>query len=221
MSKFGIDILKDPKFNRIIDSTRIGMAGFSLGGYTSIALAGGELEYGLLKEFSKTEEGKIEFTLPELSDVSKFITPEIISTGNATYKNLKDGRITAFVSMAPAIGQGFQKKEQFEKIDNPILIIGAEKDKRTPNETNASHYHRLIKNSKFIDLKGNIGHYIFLNEAKSELRRGEPAIFEDDKTINRKDEHEKVAKIVIDFFDLHLKEKRVKRLYFLVRPESE
>ena len=82
------NLLNASEFSSIIDSTRIGMAGFSLGGYTTIALAGGVLNYELLKEFSNTEEGKVEFDLPELGDVSKLITPEIIKLGNKEYRYL-------------------------------------------------------------------------------------------------------------------------------------
>jgi len=199
------NILNNSKYNSIIDSTKIGMVGFSLGGYTTIALAGGILDYNLLKEFSNTKEGKSEFNLPEMGDVSKFIKPEIIKRGNNNFKNLKDDRITSFIALAPAIGQGFQQKEQFKNINNPILIIGAEKDKRTPNETNAKHYHKLIKSSKYIELKGKIGHYIFMNEAKNGLKRVAPLIFKDDKTVNRNKIHKKISKIVIDYLDKELK----------------
>ena len=204
---FSLDnILNKPKFNSIIDSTKIGMAGFSLGGYTTLALAGGMLDYQLLKDFSITEEGKSEFNVPEIGDVSKFISPEIVKKGNNNFKNLKDDRITAFVAMAPAIGQGFQLKEQFKNVNDSILIIGAQKDERAPIESNAKHYHKLIKTSNYIELKGDIGHYIFMNEAKSGLKRAAPLIFKDSKTINRFDEHHKMAKIIINFFGGQLKE---------------
>jgi predicted dienelactone hydrolase len=140
-----------------------------------------------------------------MGDVSKLITPEIVKKGNTKFKNLKDDRVSAFVAMAPAIGQGFQQKEQLININDPILIIGAEKDEITPIETNAKHYHKLIKNSNYIELKGNIGHYIFLNEAKSGLKRDAPLLFKDNLAINRRSEHNKVAKIIINFFDNQLK----------------
>ncbi|WP_375580240.1 dienelactone hydrolase [Marivirga tractuosa] len=194
-------ILSNPNFNSIIDTTKIGMAGFSFGGYTSIALAGGEIDYNLLKEFSNTEEGKDEFDLPELGDVSKLITPELIEIGNTDYKNLKDDRIKAFVAMAPAIGQGFKKKEQFSNIQNPVLLIGANNDNRTPVVTNAKHYANLIEGSEYVELEGEVGHYIFMNQAKNGLKRNAPMIFKDDKSIDRKEIHNKVAKYVVDFFD--------------------
>lgn len=150
------------------------------------------------------DEGKQEYNLPELGDVSKYITPEIIQRGNTNFKNLKDVRIKAFAAMAPAIGQGFNQKEQFENVDKPILIIGAEKDERTPVETNAKHYHRLIDHSEYVELKGNVGHYIFMNEAKSGLKRGAPLIFKDDKTVKRDEQHDKVATLIIEFFGSQL-----------------
>src|SRR3569833_3391459 len=42
-------LLKDPVFGLAIDTKKIGAAGFSIGGYTVIALAGAQLDYDKLK----------------------------------------------------------------------------------------------------------------------------------------------------------------------------
>ena len=196
-------LLEESDFKTKIDKSKIGMLGFSLGGYTSIALAGGEIDYQLLSAFTKTKEGKNESKLPEMGDVSKLITPQIIERGNRL-KNLKDTRISAFVALAPAIGQGFKNKSQLKKIDKPILIVGAENDIRTPINTNAKHYHNLIENAEYIELKGKIGHYIFLNEATSALVNEGPIYFKDDQTVSRNAIHAKVSTIVVDFFSKQL-----------------
>ncbi len=188
-----------------IDTTKIGMAGFSLGGYTSIALAGGMIDYKLLESFSKTDEGRNEFNIPELGELSKLITENIINIGNNQHRNLKEKRITAFVAMAPAIGQGFKYENQFENVNNRILIIGAKNDERTPPKTNAKHYHQMIKNSKYIELEGEVGHYIFMNDAKSDLKKDAPIIFRDDKSVNRKEVHKRVSRAILDFFTTELK----------------
>lgn len=199
------NLLRNSKVGSKIDTSKIGMAGFSLGGYTAIALAGGELNYDLLREFSNTEEGKNEFDLPELGDVSKLITPEIVAKGNHDFEDLKDSRIKAFVAMAPAIGQGFDRKEQFTNVNNPLLIIGAENDDRTPIVTNAKHYHSLIEGSEYTELEGAVGHYVFMNEATSGLKGNAPVIFEDDETVDRREIHNKVADLVLSFFNKELK----------------
>ena len=194
-------LLIEPQFKAHINSNKIGIAGFSLGGYTAIALAGGIIDYDLLKEFSQTAEGQTEFNIPELGDVSKLMTTEIINQGNNHFENLKDKRISAFVAMAPAIGQGFNNKKQFENINKPLLIIGAHSDERAPVATNVEHYNKLIKSSKYIELEDNIGHYIFMNEAKNGLKRAAPIIFKDKKGVNRISIHKKVSKLILTFFN--------------------
>jgi predicted dienelactone hydrolase len=44
-------MLRDKEFGRLIDPNRIGAAGFSLGGYTVIALAGGRTDPALFRRF--------------------------------------------------------------------------------------------------------------------------------------------------------------------------
>lgn len=194
-------ILNNSKFKNIIDPSKIGVAGFSLGGYTTIALAGGEIDYEALSNFSKTDEGKNEFNTPEFGDVSKYMNPKIIEEGNTTFRHLKDNRITAFVAMAPAIGQGFVHEDQLSKINDSILIISAENDVRAPVKTNAGHYHKMIKKSRHIILPGKVGHYVFMNEAKLVLEKEAPFLFKDDATVNRRKIHNQVSKSALKFFE--------------------
>jgi predicted dienelactone hydrolase len=77
-----------------------------------------------------------------------------LSSGNKEHKNLKDSRISAFIAMAPALGQGFRDKNQFENVDKPILIIGAQNDERAPVNTNAKYYNNLIENSRYLEIEG-------------------------------------------------------------------
>lgn len=198
---FAIDqILTNGRWGASIDTSHIGMVGFSLGGYTAIGLAGGVLDYNLLSDFSKTKEGKVEFDLPELGDVSSLITSDIIASGNQQYNDLKDQRISAFVAMAPALGQGFSRNDQFEQVDQSLLIIGARNDERTPVHTNAKHYHELIRGSQYIELNEEVGHYIFMNEATSDLKRNAPVVFKDHESVDRAEIHKKVAKLITMFF---------------------
>jgi len=192
-------------WNSKIDPAKIGMVGFSLGGYTTIALAGGQIDYKQLHTFSKTAEGQIEFTLLELGNVADLLTPAILSQGERENKNLKDERIGAFVALAPALGQGFQSKTQLEALNSPILIIAAQRDERTPIQTNAKHYRLLIEQSKYLELEGEVGHYIFMNVAKAELRNNAPIIFKDKKSVKRAEVHQQVAHATLDFFERNLK----------------
>lgn len=197
-------LLNHASWSSSIDQNKIGMAGFSLGGYTGIALAGAQTNLELLQQFAGTKEGESEFTIPELGDIRPFLTTELIDEGNRFISDLKDERISAFAVMAPALGAAFGSSDQFQAINKPILIIGAESDKRTPVESNARHYHSLIKHSQYIELNGEIGHYIFMNEAKSWLQRDAPRIFKDSEGLNRQEIHRKVADVIVNFFNEHL-----------------
>tara|TARA_R110001583_G_scaffold193316_1_gene361409 strand:+ start:1985 stop:3103 length:1119 start_codon:yes stop_codon:yes gene_type:complete len=198
-------LITDSTFSNNIDINKIGVVGFSLGGYTSIALGGGGIDYNLLKEFSNTEQGQKELNVPELGNLSPLITKEVIKKGNSKNKHLKDERISVFIAMAPAIGQGFKYSLQFENFNSPLLIIGAQNDERTPILTNAKHYHNLIPSSEFIELEGKVGHYVFLNAAKQDLQNNLPLYFKDHETIDRKFIHQKVAHFVVAFLKKNLK----------------
>ncbi|MEM7484184.1 MAG: dienelactone hydrolase [Bacteroidota bacterium] len=193
-------VLENRELIKSIDTTKIGVAGFSLGGYTTLALAGGHVSYSKLQSFSRTKRGRREFTTPEIGDVSNLITPEIVKEGPKYNLELKDERIKAFVAMAPALGQGFENMYSFFNIDKPVLIIGAENDKIAPVHTNARYYHEMIQNATYIELEGEVGHYVFMNEAKSGLKRSAPRIFKDRESVNREKIHKEVGEIVVSFF---------------------
>jgi len=190
-------ILSDKSLSQYVDKEKIGVVGFSLGGYTSLALAGAVLNCNLLKTIAKTAEGKKEFNIPEIGDLRKLI--ENIPC-DSIQKSFKDNRIKSFVALSPALGLGFDNVEQTKSISSPTLIIGAENDQIAPIKTNAENYNKLIPNSMFIKLEGEVGHYIFLNEGNESLKKEDKKYFKDDKTINRAEIHENVEKEIIKFF---------------------
>ena len=190
-------ILSDKSLSQYVNKEKIGVAGFSFGGYTSLALAGAELNCNLLKTISKTEQGKEEFNIPELGDLRKLIDK---IPCDSIQISLKDNRIKAFVALSPALGLGFDNIEQTKSINSPILIIGAENDQIAPMKTNAENYNKLIPNSTFIKLEGKVGHYIFLNEGNKSLEKEAKKYYKDDKTVDREVIHKDVEKEIITFF---------------------
>lgn len=198
-------VLEDEEFKSHIDSEKIGGVGFSLGGYTNIALAGGEVDrtYNEGDEENKKRELPPEF--PKTDEVIDFQNDSLILTSYEKYKDkLKDNRIKAFFVMAPAIGFGFHSKEQTQNIDAPIFITAGEGDTNTPVKFNAINYHKLIPTSELHLLGNNIDHYIFLNEATSLGKKVQPKITIDKEGVNRKEIHENVSNLAIKFFDKHL-----------------
>jgi len=190
-------LLIDKSLSQFIDKDRIGMVGFSFGGYTSLALAGAELDCNLLKTKSKTDQGKKEFNVPELGDLRKLIAK---IPCESIQKTFKDNRIKAFVALAPALGLGFDNINQTNSVIVPILIIGSENDQIAPIKSNAENYNKLIPHSFFIKIEGKVGHYIFLNEGNESLKKEAKRYYNDDITVNRDAIHLNVEKEVINFF---------------------
>jgi len=201
-------LLKDPKFGPAIDQDRIGAAGFSIGGYTTIALAGARLNYEALKNYGNTSGGKQESTLPEFPGLFDFLKNDgdkVDQSFKNSPKMLKDKRIKAFFAMCPAIGQGFVSKSQFKEVDKPLYIVEVESDHITPYKTNAQHYHELIPASKFLLIKGKADHYVFLGEAAEPVKKESPVYFTDDPSVSRHQIHEQVSGLAVDFFKEKLK----------------
>jgi len=192
-------LLSRPEFARYIDDNNIGAAGFSLGGYSVLALAGAEIDYDLLKRNAKTKEGRKEFTIPEYGDLTKLI--EKISFGNpgVAIPALYDPRINCFVAISPALGLGFNNSVQMEKIKCPVLIIGTGNDQIAPVATNARHYHDLIGGSRYYEFQGKAGHYVFLNMGDKGLQKEAGKYYSDDKTVNREKVHKEAMELIVPF----------------------
>jgi predicted dienelactone hydrolase len=196
-------LLADNTLSKYIDFERIGVVGFSFGGYTTLALAGVEIDCNLLKSKAETNQGKKEFKVPELGDLRKLIAK--LHCDSLSKIHLKDSRIKAFVALSPALGLGIETTAQTKNVTVPILIIAPENDQIAPLLTNARKYNILIPSSKYIELQGNSGHYIFLNQGNEELRKEAKTYYKDEKGVDRESVHKNVQNLVLQFFAINLK----------------
>lgn len=199
-------LLENPAFKDSIDKKRIGALGFSIGGYTVLALAGAEMSYDALADFSKTEQGIKEFTIPEMPNTIEVANSEPLLNYykiNSTF--VKDKRIKAVFAISPAIGGSFRDAKQMRRIDIPVYIVGAEGDRITPPATNSEHYHKLIKKSDFYLFKGKAGHYVFISLGNAELAKRLPVYFADDPSVSRREIHEQTLALAVKYFGQKLK----------------
>lgn len=144
-------LLEDPRWNVSIDANRIGAAGFSSGGYTVIALAGGIYELGRMQSYCAGEKRGADCDLaPMLSG------PEPKASAS-----LKDSRIRAVLSMAPAVGPAITP-ESLAEISVPISIVAAEDDEWLQPALNAEYYAKGIPGAE-LTLVPRGGHFLFLS----------------------------------------------------------
>ncbi|GAB3503865.1 alpha/beta fold hydrolase [Spirosoma knui] len=192
-------LLTNTPFSRVIDSQRIGAAGFSYGGYTVIALAGAVLDHAALLTYYKTK-GRHEIDIPELPGLDQYLDDPTLQAAMQKIPSLQDDRIRACVAISPALGQGFVHKEQMKAVQRPMYIIGSQSDRIAPVQTNAYHYHTLISGSSYFEFGGKTGHYVMLNEAIEDVKKSDPTYFTDDQTVDRHKVHAEVIRLTELFF---------------------
>jgi predicted dienelactone hydrolase len=193
-------LLSEKEFAGRIDEGKIYAAGFSLGGYTSIALAGAEFDLDNFIRFIHTPQGFKEANIPEMPGLIDLFEKDSIKLSFKTAPCLKDNRIKAVFVMAPALGQGYSSKDQMKEVNIPIFVAGVQSDSIAPIITNALHYKKLLPKAEWYLIKGNAGHYIFLNEGNEEMKQSIPAFFKDPDDVDRNKIHLLMINKAASFF---------------------
>lgn len=194
---FVIDhLLTTSRFKDKIDEKRIGFAGYSLGGATGIWIAGAFAA-------AITDEQIIQSCQKDLDNTVPYHVIE--NTNFAEARNsFTDKRVKAFLLMAPALGWLFDENS-LQAISSPIYIVGAEKDKIAPVETNAKLFAKKLSKATLSIIQGDADHYVFLNRASQLGKRLlEPRFSEDRSTLGRRKIHEDIGKNAIAFFNEQL-----------------
>ena len=199
-------LLADPLFGAHIDRDRIGAAGFSLGGYTVISIAGGQFSPSAFASFCRSPQK--DFTCepqPEFPDAPKLLA-ELKKTDAVVQESLRhagdsyrDRRIKRVFAIAPALGGGFTRAG-LSKISIPAFIVVGQADKVAPLKTNAQRFAQLIKGAKLTVIPGEVGHYTFLAECNAH-GRSILDICRDAASIDRAQVHQQVAQLAFEFFE--------------------
>lgn len=206
-------VLRDPVFGNRIDDRRIGAAGFSLGGYSVIAAAGGRFSQRTFDEFCASPER--DFTCEPQNEFpeaparfaplrnSDLIVRESLRRSGASYW---DRRIKAVFAIAPALGSGLTESG-LRPVSVPVHIVGGDGDVITPLRTNAQRYASLIRGARLTVMPGGVGHYTFLHECTPRGRETLP-ICRDAAGVDRRAVHQSVRELALIFFNSVLEDLR-------------
>jgi predicted dienelactone hydrolase len=202
--------LAEPTFGPHIDPQRIGAAGFSLGGFTVIELAGGIGELSRYQDFCKSSRADgmcvdpTEFPglLAKETELAK-TDAEFQAALKDAAKSHRDPRIRAVFAIAPALGPAFAA-DSLEKISIPVGIAAGAEDKVVPVETSAKFFAAHIHGAKLTMFNG-VGHFTFLATCAELGRRARPDICTESAGVLRDDIHRQAIDLVATFFSLNLK----------------
>lgn len=188
-------------FANRLDFDQVSAVGFSLGGYTVMALAGAQTS---LEEFDDwrrangiTEGGPKEF--PEAADS----VPTLMVTSDAFRRSwtaheidYTDKRVKSVVAIAPAPPIRSFVAQSIAELQLPIVILTGGADDEAPSEHCADWL--VSQNNRFQrhDLGRQVGHYTFLNFPADKSLIGKVDVFSDHENVDRHKVHEQAAEIV-------------------------
>jgi predicted dienelactone hydrolase len=196
-------MLADAKFGNQIDPERIGSAGFSLGGYSMIGIAGGITDVqGFIRFCDSPNAGVTCASPPEfpslVEDFRKLIReqPEVFQhSGNS----FRDARVRAVFAMAPGLGPAMSASS-LKTISIPVEIVAGESDQNVPIALNAKYFAAQIPGAKLHIFRGNVAHYVFLESCTEVGRKAVPMLCIDAKGVDRDAIHADTVRRAVQFF---------------------
>jgi predicted dienelactone hydrolase len=203
-------LLVDPQFGAHIDASRIGVAGFSLGGYTALAAVGARLAYRQWKNFCASEPAEPNCNLPpeasfSMADVQRLLDHDdrVREAVSHSHESFRDVRIRAAFAIAPALGPAMTKARLAE-VKVPVRIIVGSNDNQAFPDVNARPIASAIPNAE-LEIIPNVGHYTFLAQCSLLGKVVARSLCTDPDGVDREDIHKRVSSDALKFFNRTLR----------------
>ena len=198
-------ILAEPVFGAKIDESKIGVLGFSLGGYTALSVAGGITDRQQWREFCLENQASPSCQLPPEAGVSLANLGDKIADNLVMQKSIersgelfKDKRVQAAYSIAPVLGSAFSV-DSLNEISIPVrIVVGSEDDQAVPKD-NAELVAASVPNASLLKLP-SVGHYTFLAPCSFRGSLFAKSLCSDADGIDRTDIHSKIGIDAAAFF---------------------
>ena len=180
-------VLADPVFGAHVDRDRIGVAGFSLGGYTALLLAGARADLSRFGTYCR-DTGAAPATCAE--------GPPAIRPGLGFFR---DHHIKAAYLMAPGPGYFFTR-EGMADVSIPVHIDDPAEDEVLVRPYAAERIRDLLPRApEYVRVPG-AGHYAYLAPCPEQLRQQTPQLCTDPPGLQRAAFHGELAAEMADYF---------------------
>lgn len=189
-------------FANRLDFDQVSAVGFSLGGYTVMALAGARTSWDAFDTWRRANEittgGPKEFpdaldSIPKLMETSDAFRVSWARHGN----DFSDARIKLVVAIAPPPPVRSFVALSIADLKPPVVILTGGADDEAPSEHCADWLVSQNRSFRCHCLGGHVGHYTFLDFPSDKSLIGREDIFSDHESVDRIDVHKQAAKIVI------------------------
>jgi predicted dienelactone hydrolase len=211
-------LLKDETFGVRIDPTRIAAAGYSLGGYTVMELAGAQTD--IAQFFDRCRPNPEDKAGKPTDDAAVCHVPEMRGMGSVddilqavrktsreslarSGESYRDPRVKAVFAIAPALGFT-ETPESLHAIRLPVEMVVGTDDRIAPANENADYLRANLKAGRETTLPG-VSHYTFLDTCTVAGASAMPLYCSDAPGIERDAVHARVAAMAVTFFDRELR----------------
>ena len=194
-------LAEDGAFAGKLDFTNVSAAGFSLGGYTALALAGAITEtdrmMAFVKEYPATSGPQ------EMGDLAAKIEPLLGSSAvfRASWGkqscSYRDERVRAVVAMAPAPPVRGFTEESLRGVELPVTLLCGEADTEAPYHLCSMWLNDRLPHSRLISLGANVGHYALLPVGTATAVRSNTLYWTDAPGVVRVEVHANAAKVTL------------------------
>lgn len=162
-------LLADPVFGDRIDSSRISVAGFSIGAYSALAAAGARLQIDRWRPYCAGNPGSSLCRVPpearfHIDEVWSFLDNDPVALESFTRADLdyRDPRVRAIAAIAP-VAVPLLDEDSLSTMTVPVRVFGATEDDQSILETDVRPLDRLLRHSELTIIDG-ASHYTFLSE---------------------------------------------------------
>jgi predicted dienelactone hydrolase len=200
-------LLADPQWGARIDASRIGVAGFSIGGYTALASVGARLSREQWQKFCTDAATAPACELPPevssqfpVGEAQRLLTqdPRVLAALARMDDDYHDPRVKAAFAIPPVVW-GAMQSASLASIAVPVqIVVGSDDDQAVPR-FNAEPMAKAIPNAK-LDILPKITHYSFLPVCNDRGRSYVKELCTDPAGVDREIVHREVAASALQFF---------------------
>jgi len=178
-----------------LDPTRVGIFGFSLGGFTALVTIGGIPDLTRIAQLcsDKPEAPECRFIKEHHGDQ---LNAALVS--DSTW--IHDARIKAAVLAAPALGCIFAAGG-LRHIKVPVQLWRAEEDQESPNPWNSDIIRDGLPTPPEAHTVPKAGHFGFLAPCSEALAKAVPRICQDAPDFDRSTFHREFNRLLVAFFN--------------------
>ena len=178
-----------------LDPTRVGVFGFSLGGFTALVLI------GAVPDMARIGPYCAEHPQDFACSVTRERHLDVPTPTAETW--LHDARIKAAVIAAPALGFTFTPAG-LSAVSVPVQLWRAEEDEILPHPNYAQAVYEALPRKPDYHVVPNARHLAFLAPCSETLAKKAPEVCRDEPDFDRAAFHEKFNAAVVAFFETQL-----------------